>query len=127
MAIERIQPDGLTKPPAYTQVVKSGNIVHIAGQTSQTAEGQIVGVGNIEEQAEQVFSNLEIALESVGATWANVVKITTFLTRREDIEGYRAARQRHIPNDPPASTLLFISGLAHPDYLIEIEATAVLD
>ena len=63
----------------------------------------------------------------LGATWTNVVKVTTFLTRREDIEGYRAARQRHIPNDPPASTLLFISGLAHPDYLIEVEATAVLD
>ena len=127
MPIERIQPDGLSKPAAYTQVVKSGNIVHIAGQTSQTADGEIVGVGSIDEQAEQVFSNLEVALASVGATWANVVKVTTFLTRREDIEGYRAARQRHIPNDPPASTLLFISGLAHPDYLIEVEATAVLD
>ena len=127
MSIERIQPDGLTKPTAYTQVVKSGNIVHIAGQTSITAGGQIVGAGDINVQAEQVFSNLEVALASVGATWANVVKITTFLTRREDIDGYRAARERHIPSDPPASTLLFISGLAHPDYLIEVEATAVLD
>ncbi len=126
MSIERIQPDGLSKPAAYTQVVKVGNYIHIAGQTSQNAAGEIVGAGNIDEQAEQVFSNLETGLASVGATWANVVKITTFLTRREDIEGYRAARQRHIPNDPPASTLLFISGLAHPDYLIEVEATAVL-
>lgn len=127
MAIERMQPDGLSKPAAYTQVVKVGNFIHIAGQTSQNAAGEIVGVGSIEEQAEQVFSNLEVALGSVGATWANVIKVTTFLTRREDLEGYRAARQRHIPNDPPASTLLFISGLAHPDYLIEVEATAVLD
>ena len=68
-------------------------------------------------QAEQVFSNLEAALAAVGATWANVVKITTFLTQREDIDGYRAARERHIPSDPPASTLLFISGLAHPELL----------
>ena len=126
MSIERIQPDGLSKPAAYTQVVKVGDYIHIAGQTSQNAAGEIVGAGSIDEQAEQVFSNLEVALASAGATWANVVKITTFLTRREDIEGYRAARQRHIPNDPPASTLLFISGLAHPDYLIEVEATAVL-
>ncbi len=127
MSIERIQPDGLTKPTAYTQVVKSGNTVHIAGQTAINADGQIIGVSNIEEQAEQVFSNLEVALASVGATWGHVVKITTFLTRREDIDGYRRARERHIPTDPPASTLLFISGLAHPDYLIEVEATAVLD
>ena len=76
MSIDRIQPDGLTKPTAYTQVVKSGNTVHIAGQTSISADGQIMGAGDINVQAEQVFSNLEVALASVGATWANVVKIT---------------------------------------------------
>ncbi len=127
MSIERIQPQGLTQPTAYTQVVRTGNMAHIAGQTAITADGQVVGAGDIDVQAEQVFHNLQVALESVGASFSNVVKITTFLTRREDIDGYRRARERYIPNDPPASTLLFISGLAHPDYLIEVEATAVLD
>ncbi len=127
MPITRIQPDGLTKPAAYTQVVRTGDVVHIAGQTAITQDGQIVGTGDIDAQAEQVFRNLEIALASVGATFAHVVKITTFLTRREDLDGYRRVRERFIPSDPPASTLLFISGLAHTDYLIEIEATAVID
>jgi enamine deaminase RidA (YjgF/YER057c/UK114 family) len=127
MPIERIQPEGLTKPTAYTHVVRSGNLVFLAGQTAVDASGNLVGKGDIAAQADQVFRNLRTALASVGADFGNVVKITTFLTRREDIEGYRAARAKHIPTDMPASTLLFISGLANPDYLIEVEATAALD
>ncbi|MDA1096113.1 MAG: RidA family protein [Chloroflexi bacterium] len=127
MAIERIQPDGLNHPTAYTHVVRVGNLIFLAGQTATDSSGKIVGVGDFDAQADQVYQNMRAALASVGATFKNVVKTTTYLTRPGDIEAYRNARVRHMPADLPASTLVFISRLASPDYLIEIEAVAALD
>jgi 2-iminobutanoate/2-iminopropanoate deaminase len=127
MTIERIQPDGLPKPTAYTHVVKHGNLVFLAGQTAADSSGNVVGVGDFEAQANQVYENIKIALAVAGSDVTKIVKTTTYLTRREDIDGYRKARERHIPTDLPASTLLFISGLASPDYLIEIDIVAALD
>ena len=127
MAIERIQPEGLNRPAAYTHVVRAGNTVYIAGQTASDASGNLVGLGDIEAQAAQVYGNIRKALASVGGDMSNLVKITTYLTHAEDIEGYRRARASHLNKDLPASTLVVISRLANPDYLIEIEAVAVLD
>ena len=127
MAIERIQPDGLNQPTAYTHVVRVGNLVFLAGQTASDSTGKVVGVGDFDAQADQVYANMKAALASVGATFKNVVKTTTYLTRPQDMEAYRDARLRHMPADLPASTLVFISRLASPDYLIEIEAIAALE
>ncbi len=127
MPIERIQPDGLSKPTAYTHLVKHGNLVFLAGQTATDASGDIVGVGDIEAQANKVYENIKTALAAAGSDVTKIVKTTTYLTSREDVDGYRNARVRHIPTDLPASTLLFISGLASPDYLIEIDVVASLD
>ena len=126
MAIERIQPEGLSRTTAYTHVVKAGNSVYIAGQTATDASGNLVGLGDIEAQGAQVYGNIRKALASVGADFSNLVKLTTYLTREEDIEGYRRARATHLNADLPASTLVVISRLANPDFLIEIEAVAVL-
>ena len=127
MAIERIQPEGLSRPPSYNHVVKAGNTVYIAGQTAGDPEGNVVGVGDVEAQAAQVFENIGRALASVGAGYSNLVKITSYLTRVEDMDGYRQTRARYITSDLPASTLLVVSRLANPDYLVEVEAIAVLD
>ncbi len=127
MTIERIQPDGLNKPTAYTHVVKHGNVVYLAGQTAADSSGNIVGVGDIEAQADRVYENIKIGLAAAGSDATKILRMVTYLTRREDIEGYRASRIRHLPTDLPASTLLFISGLASPDYLIEVDVTAALD
>lgn len=127
MPIERIQPPGRPVPPGFTHVVKVGNLVFVAGQTAADSSGNVVGVGDIEAQADQVYENLRTALATVGANFSNLVKTTTYLTRTEDMEGYRRARARNIPTDMPTSTLLFVSRLANPDYLIEIEAVASLD
>ena len=127
MAIERIQPEGLSRPTAYTHVVRAGNTVYIAGQTATDASGNLVGLGDVEAQAAQVYGNIRRALASVGADFSNLVKVNTYLTREEDIEGYRRARATHLNRDLPASTLVVISRLANPDFLIEIEAVAALD
>ncbi len=126
MAIERIQPAGLSRPPSYTHVVRVGNLAFLAGQTATDSSGGVVGVGDVEAQAAQVYENIKTALASVGADFSSLVKTTTYLTRAEDIEGYRRARVKHVSKDLPASTLLIVTRLAHPDYLIEVEAIAVI-
>lgn len=127
MPVERIQPQGLSEPRGYTHVIRSGNLAFLAGQTAVDSSGNLVGKGDIEAQTDQVYKNLRAALASVGADFQNVVKTTIFLTRREDLEGYRSVRSKYMPTDLPTSTLLFIDGLASPDFLIEIEAVAALD
>jgi enamine deaminase RidA (YjgF/YER057c/UK114 family) len=82
MTLERIQPDGLAKLPLFTQVVKAGNTVYIAGQPALDSRGQLVGPGDITAQATQVFDNIGIALKSVGASFDNLVKMTIFATDR---------------------------------------------
>ena len=127
MPIERIQPDGLRPPPGYTHVVRAGNLVFVAGQTAVDVSGNVVGVGDFEAQADQVYDNVRIALASVGADFSNIVKATIYLTRAQDMDGYRRARAKYFPDQFPASTLLFISGLANPDFLLEIDVVAALD
>ena len=127
MPVERIQPPGLNRPTAFTHVVRVGNLVFLAGQTATDSSGNVVGVGDVQVQAAQVYANIKTALASVGADFSSLVKTTTYLTRAEDVEGYRRARSKHIPTDLPASTLLIVTRLANPDYLIEIEAIAALD
>ena len=127
MAIERIQPAGLNRPTGYTHIVRVGGLAFIAGQTATDSSGHVVGVGDVEAQATQVYENIRTALRSVGAGFSSLVKTTTYLTRSEDIEGYRRARAKYMSTDLPASTLLVVTRLANPDYLIEIEAIAAID
>lgn len=130
--IRRIQPEGLVANPAYTQVVeaKGSRTVYISGQVSAGPDGKLVGSGDLGAQTTQVMQNLQTALAAVGATFADVVKITTFVVGYEPehraIIG--AARTPFFPaGEPPASTLVGVSALAAPGWLIEIEAVAVLD
>jgi enamine deaminase RidA (YjgF/YER057c/UK114 family) len=128
MAVERIQPDGLSKPPTYTQVVKAGNTVYIAGQVAQDENGQLVGPGDFVAQATQVFENLKTALAAAGAGFGNLVKTTVFVTDPRYREALRDVRSTYLADSPlPASTLVVVAGLAQPEYLLEIEAVAVID
>jgi enamine deaminase RidA (YjgF/YER057c/UK114 family) len=127
-----INPDAVSKPGAYTHVVEAtgSRTVFISGQVALDKDGNVVGVGDLAKQAEQVFQNLQACLASAGATFADVTKMTTFIV------GYQAARdravlgavrQKYFPGtNPPASTLVGVQALASPDIMIEIEATAVL-
>lgn len=128
MAIERIQPDGLAAPPTYTQVVKVGNTIYIAGQVAQDERGQLVGAGDFVAQANQIFENLGKALKAAGADFRNLVKITVFVTDPRYREALREVRDKYLAGDAlPASTLVVVAGLALPEYLLEIEAVAALE
>ena len=128
-AIKRTNPPELGVPPGYSQVVeiRGGRIIFIAGQTALDRNGEVVGGANFAGQAARAFHNLNIALQSVGCTAANLVKLTVFLRNMENLSAYRDARNRFFAVNPPAApavTLVEVSRLYGPDFLIEIEAIA---
>jgi enamine deaminase RidA (YjgF/YER057c/UK114 family) len=129
-AIKRTNPPELGVPPGYSQVVeiRGGRIIFIAGQTALDRNGEVVGGANFAGQAARAFHNLNIALQSVGCTAANLVKLTVFLRNMENLSAYRDARNRFFatvnPPAAPAVTLVEVSRLYGPDFLIEIEAIA---
>jgi enamine deaminase RidA (YjgF/YER057c/UK114 family) len=129
-SITRINPPGLGPPPAYSQIVEvsAGRIVFIAGQTALDADGKLVGKDDFAAQAEQVFCNLGIALQAAGCSAARLVKLTVFLTDMANLATYREARNRFFalvtPPAAPAVTLVEVSKLYGPDFMIEIEAIA---
>ena len=125
MPKEFINPSTIHQPTGYTHVVKSGSTVFIAGQVAMDKNGQIVGEGDIEAQTRQALANLEAAVKAAGGKKEDILSITTYILDRDDLPGLRKAREGFFDN-PPASTLLVISGLACPEFLIEIEARAVI-
>ena len=83
--------------------------------------------GDFEAQARQVFANLKNIMEEAGGSPLNIAKMTTFLTHYNYIETYRSVRNEYFSEPFPPNTLLIIESLALPDYMIEVEAVAVLD
>ncbi|MCH7662369.1 MAG: RidA family protein [Chloroflexi bacterium] len=125
MPLERLNPAGLAHPGGYHHVVKDGNTIYVAGQVSRDKDGKTVGVGDAAAQADQIFSNVQAALNAAGSDMNHIKKLNVFLTHREDIPAYRAARGKFISNDAlPVSTLILCAGLADPDFRIEIEVIA---
>lgn len=128
--IERIYPEGLGRPSAYTPVVRAtGNTtIYISGQVSADADGKVVGVGDFAAQARQVFENLRHALTAVDADFSNVVKMTSYIVDYHPglREAYGAARVAAFGDALPASTLIGVQALAMPEYLIEVEVIAVV-
>jgi enamine deaminase RidA (YjgF/YER057c/UK114 family) len=128
--IRRLNPPELGSPPGYSQIVevRAGRMVFIAGQTALDRDGALVGKNDFAAQAEQVFRNLGIALETVGCTASDLVKLTVFLRDVGQLAAYREARNRFFatvtPPAAPAVTLVEVSKLYGPDFLIEIEAVA---
>ena len=124
-----IQPKSLSDPrPRYSQgiLAKGGKLLFIAGQTASDRDGNVVGKGDIEAQTHQVFKNLSAVLKEAGGSLENLVMTTTYITDREYREGYNRVRMQYYKTNPPTSTLVIVKGLAHPDYLIEINGVAVL-
>jgi 2-iminobutanoate/2-iminopropanoate deaminase len=128
MAREFIQPKSVhsTAGVGYSHVAKADNTVYIAGQIALDATGNLVGAGDIEAQAQQVYANLQAILGELGGSLNDIVKMTTYLTDRSQLGAFRRVRNRFFSDPFPPNTLLFVSGLAQPEYLIEIEAVAVL-
>jgi enamine deaminase RidA (YjgF/YER057c/UK114 family) len=131
-SIRRLNPPELGTPPGYSQIVdvRASRIIFIAGQTALDRHGALVGKNDFPAQAEQVFRNLSTALLSVGCTASNLAKLTVFLRDMGHLSAYREARNRFFatvtPPAAPAVTLVEVSRLYGPDFLIEIEAVAAI-
>jgi enamine deaminase RidA (YjgF/YER057c/UK114 family) len=130
--LEHPRAKGLSPNPAYSHVVVSSRArtIYIAGQVSIDEHGALVGAGDLAAQTTQVMRNLGLALSAGGASYADIVKITTYVVNykpehRPIIGQARSAFFQGMP--PPASTLVGVSALAMPEWLIEIEAIAVID
>ena len=124
-----INPPELTRPTGYTHVVKTSDsrtTIYISGQIAFDKDGKVVGAGDFRAQAVHVFENLKAALAAAGATYENVVKVTTFLTDMKPAPVLREVRAKYFGPNPPAGTLIQVAGLVVPELLIEVEAIAVI-
>lgn len=129
--VEHLQPPDMHHNPAYTQVVAvTGPVktVYVGGQDAVDAQGGIVGKGDLAEQTRQVLANVQKALAAAGAGPEHVIKWNVYLVQGQSMQtGFGAFREfwGDRPN-PPAITGMYVSGLAHPDFLVEIDAIAVV-
>ena len=127
-----INPDSLIKNPDFTNVVVvEGNVrtVHIGGQDAVNASGEIVGKGDIvTTQVEQILANLRAALAAAGAGPEHIIKWNIYIVEGQSLQAAFAAYQNAWPETPnaPAITGVFVSGLARPDFLVEMDAVAVV-
>ncbi|MET7572309.1 RidA family protein [Streptomyces sp. NPDC005492] len=121
-------PDGVSPAAAYTHVVMgTGRFVAISGQLALDEDGRLVGEGDAAAQARQVFENLRRCLAAAGSTFDHVVKLTFFVTDMAHMPAIRAARATHIPDDRlPAASAVQVAALVRPEFLMEIEAFAVV-
>lgn len=128
---EHLNPDGLFKNPAFSQIVTTqgnGKTIYIGGQNAVDQNAEIVGKNDIALQTEQVMKNLETALKSCGASFENLVKLNINIVQGQDITKGFEASQKFLgqSSNPPIITVLFVAGLGNPDWLLEIDAIAFI-
>ena len=110
----------------YTDAVRFGNLLFISGMVGVDAQGRVIGKGDVVAQARATFDNLKHILESEGASFADVLKVTVYLRNVEDRARINPVRAEFFGDARPASTLVEVSKLVAPELLIEVEAVAGL-
>lgn len=110
----------------FAQGIQCGDTIYVSGQVAQAADGTMVGDGDMEAQARQVFANVEAVLALGGATLNDIVRITTYVTDMAQYAGYAKVRKELFPHADIASATVASPELVRPGFLIEIEATAVV-
>jgi len=131
MALQLINPEGLPTPPTYTHVIiaAGSKTVFVVGQEPEDAQGNLVGPGDLAAQARQVFANLRRALAAAGAHHRQVANITIYVVhhRPEYLSVIEQARAWLFGDHKPADTVVGVETLARSEYLIEVDAIAVID
>ncbi len=118
-----VEPFGVFSSAAWQP---EGRVLHISGHVAQDAEGNIVGVGDIRSQTRQTLENIKRVLDSVGGTMSDIAKVTVFVTDMSMLDDIHKVRSEFFDPPYPASSLVEVSRLVRPEYLIEIEAIAVI-
>ncbi len=127
--IEKFCPPSVYDPPGYSQGIKvtgAQSILFLAGQVAYDKDGGGAHRGDFKAQARQVFGAIKALVEAGGGTLASIVKINTYVTDVRYRPEFRAVREEFFGGKGPASTMVEVSSLAHPDYLIEVEAIAII-
>ena len=127
--IQKYGAPGVYDPPGYSQAIKvtgAQTILFLAGQVPYAPDGTVNHRGDFTAQARQVFGAVKALVEAGGGTLANVVKITTYVTDVRYRMDFRVVRDEFFGVRGPASTMVQVASLSHPDYMIEIEAVAVI-
>ena len=106
--------------------MEGGRLLYVSGQVAWDASGNIVGKGDVGAQARQTFQNLRQVLQAAGGDLGNLMKMTTYITRIEHRPAVAEARSEVFHGELPASTLIVVKSLFHPDFLIEVEGVAVI-
>jgi 2-iminobutanoate/2-iminopropanoate deaminase len=127
MSRQEYRVEGLPEPFShYTDAVRAGDLLFVSGCVALDADGNLVGEGDVVAQTRQVFENIGLCLTAAGASFADVVKVTTFLTNIDDRPAVNEVRKQVFGAAKPASTLVEVSALVLPEFLIEVEAVAVV-
>ena len=132
MPTEFLNPPALCPTFGWTHVVAAsgGKTIHISGQVAVNGKGEVVGRGDLKRQTEQAFENIRLGLAAAGAMFRDVIVTRLYVVglKPEHVPIIREVRSRYVwAEHPPASTLVGVSALVGPDWLIEIEATAHLE
>ena len=131
MHISRSNPSTVASPiGTYSHAVRveteEAVWIYVSGQIAQDAQGNLVGRGDLAAQTDLVFQNLVRVLEANGASFDDVVKIQTFMTTLDGLQGSRDVRARYLPDERPASTAVQVAALLAPEALIEVDVVAVV-
>lgn len=127
--LQFVSPATLAPTAGYSHAVKvtGGQTIYLAGQVALDVSGDLVGRGDFQAQARQVFINIEAALAAVGADFSHVVKLNIYVLDRSHLPLLREVRDHYVNTQaPPVSTLVEVRSLARDDFLLEVEATASL-
>jgi reactive intermediate/imine deaminase len=130
MTKRQVQSDKIRQPSGHFShaiaVEAKGRLVFISGMTSRRADGTIAGVGDIEAQTRQVCENLKSAVEAAGGTMDDICRVDVYVRNMEHFDKIHKVRREYFKSPPPASTMVEVTKMTSPDYLIEINAIAVL-
>jgi 2-iminobutanoate/2-iminopropanoate deaminase len=109
-----------------TMVAARGRLVFISGMTARRADGTIAGIGDIEAQTRQVCENVKAAVEQAGGTMDDICRVDVYVRNMEHFDLIHKVRRDYFKAPPPASTMVEVTKMTSPDYLIEINAIAVV-
>ena len=124
---EEIRAPGLAEPFSHsTDAVRVGDLLFVSGCVAVDESGTVVGIGDVVAQARQVFANIGLVLAAAGAGFGDIAKVTIFLTNVDDRARINPVREEFFGEARPASTLVEVSRLVLPEFLIEVEAVARL-
>ena len=130
MAKQQITSDRMRKPSGHfshaTTIEAQGKLVFISGMTAHQPDGTVAGVGDVELQTRQVCENVKAAVEAAGGTKADICRVDVFVRNMEHFDTIHKVRREYFAPPLPASTMVEVTKMTHPDNLVEISAIAVV-